>query len=377
MKSKNIYVAVASLCMILACSVALFADDIIVMRNGDVINGKVTEITLTEIKYKKASNPDGPTYTAAHADVLAINYENGEKETFEAQANQSVPSSEVVTIEPVLDQDSIDAINREFIQRYSQEYFKFADKPKDKKAKAGIGQYRVMDNSVVTDGVIRIYYIPMGNVSEADFRTKNTLMYGSSTPLPVIMNLTDHIIYVDLENTFIRNNGKATPLYTPSTTISSSGKTTGGAVNLGSVTGALGVGGAVGTLANGVNVGGSSSNSTTTVTYSQRIVPIPPKSNYQMEYRLPVDHMVSIGTNCTVGETIYFEPDNSPHQMGLYLTYGLDEGMTQTSVLEQNFYLWKVIGLNRGWFANTVNLSHLTDISTEAICVVSGDFQKR
>ncbi len=315
MENYKLAKAVFTLVILLLSSVALFADDIIVMRNGDVINGKVTEITLTEIKYKKVSNPDGPTYTVAQADVLAINYENGEKETFEAQANQAAPSSEVVTIEPVLDQDSIDAINREFIQRYSREYFKFADKPKDKKAKAGIGQYRVTDNSVVTDGRVWISYITQSDLSEIDFSKDDYL--GKSRLIPYIWNLTNQTIYVDLANTFIKVNGKATPLYTPSTSISTKGKSTGGAVNLGSVAGALGVGGAVGTLANGVNVGGSSSNSTTTVTYSQRIVSIPPKSYYQVNEGLSPDFNSLSSTVCTIGETKYFGPENSPHKTGL------------------------------------------------------------
>ena len=49
-------------------------------------------------------------------------------------------------------------------------------------------------------------------------------------------------------------------------------------VNLGAVAGALNVGGAIGTLANGVNVGGGSSNTTTNIVYSQRVIAVPAKS---------------------------------------------------------------------------------------------------
>ena len=55
------------------------------------ILSKVVEIGATEVKYKKFSNLNGPTYTIAKAEILVINYENGEKESFaNAQASGSV-----------------------------------------------------------------------------------------------------------------------------------------------------------------------------------------------------------------------------------------------------------------------------------------------
>lgn len=58
------------------------AQDVIVKNDGSTISSKVTEITSTEIKYKKFSNLNGPTYTIGKSEVNYINYENGEKETF-------------------------------------------------------------------------------------------------------------------------------------------------------------------------------------------------------------------------------------------------------------------------------------------------------
>ena len=59
-----------------------YAQDNIVLRNGDEIPAKVVEIGRTELKYRKATNPDGPVYTALIGDVLLINYANGTKDTF-------------------------------------------------------------------------------------------------------------------------------------------------------------------------------------------------------------------------------------------------------------------------------------------------------
>lgn len=82
------------LTLFLLFSVTLFAQDIIVQNNGNTILSKVIEIGSTEVKYKKFSNLNGPTYTIAKAEILVINYENGEKESFSnAQSSGSVVNS--------------------------------------------------------------------------------------------------------------------------------------------------------------------------------------------------------------------------------------------------------------------------------------------
>ena len=63
-------------------SVAAMAQDIIVKKDGTTIKAKVEKVTDSVIEYKRFSNLTGPTYTIKIADLLAINYENGESETF-------------------------------------------------------------------------------------------------------------------------------------------------------------------------------------------------------------------------------------------------------------------------------------------------------
>lgn len=67
----------------LAFGLNILANDIIVLRNGDFINGKVIEVASNQIKYKKATNPDGPLYTLEKNEVLSIKYENGDVDKFE------------------------------------------------------------------------------------------------------------------------------------------------------------------------------------------------------------------------------------------------------------------------------------------------------
>jgi len=58
----------------------LYAQDVIVKQNGDEIKAKVTEVGITDIKYKKFENESGPVYVIAKADVFMIKYENGTAE---------------------------------------------------------------------------------------------------------------------------------------------------------------------------------------------------------------------------------------------------------------------------------------------------------
>ncbi|MCL2442030.1 MAG: hypothetical protein FWD13_01010 [Treponema sp.] len=53
------------------------AQDLIVLRNGEMIESKVVEISQTEIRYRRYTNLDGPMIVIPAANVLSIRYENG------------------------------------------------------------------------------------------------------------------------------------------------------------------------------------------------------------------------------------------------------------------------------------------------------------
>ena len=59
-----------------------FSQDIITTKTGEDILAKILEISMTEIKYKKYDNQDGPLFTLLKSDVLMIRYENGSKDIF-------------------------------------------------------------------------------------------------------------------------------------------------------------------------------------------------------------------------------------------------------------------------------------------------------
>jgi hypothetical protein len=84
----------AVLISIILWSANAFAQDTLVMRNGDEILAKVEEVGVYEIKYHKADNLTGPVYVALRANVFMIKYANGTHEVFssaEAPAETDLP----------------------------------------------------------------------------------------------------------------------------------------------------------------------------------------------------------------------------------------------------------------------------------------------
>jgi len=78
----------------------LSAQDVILKKNGDEISAKIQEVGVTDIKYKKFENPDGPMYTILKSEVMMIKYQNGTKDVFpldnNSQQNNNVVAQPVV-----------------------------------------------------------------------------------------------------------------------------------------------------------------------------------------------------------------------------------------------------------------------------------------
>ena len=53
------------------------AQDLIIMRDGSWIEARITEISPTEIRYRRFDHLDGPIIVLPAANILSIRYENG------------------------------------------------------------------------------------------------------------------------------------------------------------------------------------------------------------------------------------------------------------------------------------------------------------
>lgn len=63
--------------------------DVIVLNNSDRIDAKIIEVSDSEIRYKKVTNLDGPTYVQKTSDIAAIIYKNGETIAYSTSKNST------------------------------------------------------------------------------------------------------------------------------------------------------------------------------------------------------------------------------------------------------------------------------------------------
>lgn len=93
MMKRTILLLVAALFGVLSAA----AQDLIVKTDATKIEARVIEITPDEVRYKRFSNPDGPTYVLPVSHIHYIQYANGEKEYY----TKTVPATPLTPATPV------------------------------------------------------------------------------------------------------------------------------------------------------------------------------------------------------------------------------------------------------------------------------------
>lgn len=125
---------------------AVYAQDIIITKDDNIIRAIVTEISSSEIVYKRFDNPDGPNYRTAVSDVKKIRYQNGKEETFSSStpaltqpASSSLPEtqSEITSEQNTSNSGNGGTLKKEFY-RMAYASYKMAGS-NNKKTDAGWG----------------------------------------------------------------------------------------------------------------------------------------------------------------------------------------------------------------------------------------------
>ena len=380
---KSIVLAMLSL-----AAINVAAQDVVVKKDGSTILAKVLEVNQDNIKYKKFSNQNGPTYTINLSDVMSVNYENGEKEDFNNRsttndANQGNEAKEIIK----------DAApnNAELLNLYAKDYhLNPSYKLKDKETLSGIAFLSFSNTSILSNDEIEIF-LERDQTQHPD----QSLGVGSnSSPLfrydIVLKNKTNKSIYVDLANCFRTTNLGVSYCYYSSDIITENKESTsGGSFNLGGITNAAGIGGVAGSLANATTVGKSNATSLSKTHINQRILQIPPKgraclskfeyvtekkatsltfgkyellnqgeefffSEYDSHDR-PVANSFKLDCKTLplnigpvkMGEERKFTIDNSPYTANYHLVYSAKEDFSEYSVLSPTLYINKIIGLRK------------------------------
>jgi hypothetical protein len=334
---------------------------VIVKKDGSTILSKVLEVNQNDIKYKKHSNLNGPMYTINKSEVMSINYENGDKDSFvDWNSTTGTVTNNTNRTSQRLIKKPVDARNKEIVALYNHQYQTKGLTKKKSAARKCMLIFGVKNTSIMSNEDVEMTFVRDGD---------ETTMVGNyfyQNYCINIKNKTNGIIYVDKGNCFrLLSNGTFYCYYdnTKQTTVNQGG---GGAVSLGlgSVAGALGIGGVAGQLAGGISVGGGTSHSVSTTYSQQRIIAIPPHGNrnltdtkwvsvkkdtYQRieetesfiindEIDLPVRSIMR-------GDVNYFSENELPWKREYILTYSTDEKFDTYSTINAELYIHEIIGL--------------------------------
>ena len=358
-----------------------WAQDRVITKEGDVMEVYRVDLGSTFIYYTLEDKDDAPLQKIAKADVLMIRKKDGTKIDVTDAATATAPASPAQTGQAA--QPGIVTLKREELTAegkaandalmeklncHVELVLKDSDKEDVgiKRAKRGFAILGVKQNSIIANEDIEVgmtlgeiyqekkvdvfYPLKVYEQFYVNFSYKPHICFS-------VKNKQNKTLYLDLGNTFYVSQGQPVCYYIPTATTTSSGSSGGGSLNLGAVAGALGVGGAVGTLASGVSVGGGSSKSTSTTTYSQRVIGIPPYATVQLSPKplypdksYPVFNFSSDceGGTMMVGDNYTYAEETSPLQMSFILAYSEIENCECTKSAPVNIYIRQLLGYRDG-----------------------------
>lgn len=365
------------------------AQDVIVKKNGSTILAKVLEVNPSNIKYKKHSNPKGPTYTLKKSEIMAINYKNGDKDTFDNESEVSEPNEQSQS----LVRKKADERNTEILALYNRSYQPTNQiRTSKKKINGYLMIFGINSSSILSNEDLEIVF-ERNETRPAEKESNYGWEYGHIMYKIIIKNKTNKVLYVDKGNSFcIWEDGSASCYYNPNeqTTVSS-GRGSGASLGLGAVAGILGVGGIVGQLAGGVSVGGGVSRTVSTTYTQERILAIPPYGSQSLtkercvllkksfprerllmiektesfdfselkssEWRSPSliidagsDHISNFYLDHNIvktGECKNYDENNSPYKRKYFITYSTYNDFHNYSFINAELFLHQIIGCGK------------------------------
>lgn len=391
------------------------AQDKIITKDGDVLQGWNVEVSDKYVFYNTENKTDADIKRMEKDKVLMVKRQDGSTlnlyEDAQPAAKQAPAAAEPAGEGPVMVkvEDLTENSRKEndaLLSSINAEPSFVLDNEEDLKKKAQTVTYvlGVKNNSVLTDGNVRLRIVT-GTLYKANKAApavfKESFAETQINPALSIHveNLSDRTIYVDLGNSFFVRMGQSFCYYIPSSTTSSSSSSSGAGVNLGSVAGALGVGGVVGQLAGGVNIGGGSTNGGSTTTYAQRVISVPPKTKIALDaqyvfgnenrtvcpglrYRgrsgVPYDRWPifrfpkkSAAGPLMNGEHCKYSEESSPFNVAAMIAYSFNENCSNERILYANIYLKNLFGVSfNPW---KMKLRGTVDIAKGTMAFIYGD----
>lgn len=197
---------ILALFVMLLASISLYAQDIIVKRDGSTISAKVLTVGTSVVEYKKWTNQDGPTYSIEKSELLSINYENGEKDTFNNIDRVENSNDSRQQVANTSNSGLPDDDNEEQKALYS-ELPNLNVKVSNKESKVFFPIMAFTESSVISTKELTIIIDP-NTVEYYDGGWKTKIGYAIQ-----IVNKTDIPIYIDRARCFRRYNDYETKNY--------------------------------------------------------------------------------------------------------------------------------------------------------------------
>lgn len=359
-------------CLTVLCiSLSAKAQDVLVTKEGDALKVYGLEVSASAVFYHETENANSPIIRKDKADLLMIKFQDGrieiigkETENPQPQAQPQAPESEAAAEKKLTAEDI--AANAAAMERWKEPIPGYIGKAKKKKATLLYCVFRPTEESVLADA----------NVEMAAKCVYEENYIAEAKYVVSIKNKTSKTIYLDLANSFFVRGEMAEPYYVPTATSTTSGVTMGVGVNMGAVAGAMGVGGSVGKLASGINVGSSNSEYNTTVTYTQRVISVPPMSSKILDSKIiiPISresfdvspffgnditmkkrtryangyfypHLQNSGAPIKIGEVRDYIEGDLPLKIGTFVTYSFTEDIEAPRKLQSFFNIKRIIGV--------------------------------
>ena len=311
-------------------SLNVSAQDVIVKKDGSTVVCRIVEVKPIEITYKKWSDLKGPNYIMDISLASVLNYEDGRKVVLSEQS-QTKPTEG----KPSINMATPDSRNYQLINSYNTihdvqpSYKKTNSSTKNACCIMGID-----NNSIISANDFELY------------------MYRSSTWTAsfkiMLHNKSNHIIYVDLGNSFkIKRNGKFSMYYDNSQTTVTEGIGSSVGLQVGSVASVLGIGGVLGTIASGLSLGSGNSTTTSTTYTHQRIIAIPPGGIHELETVYYEDIMKWAYNKGEIlkGVKNTYNANNSRVTAQIIVSYSDYETFDKISMLNAKLYVREIIGI--------------------------------
>lgn len=274
--------------------------DIIVKKDGGTLNVFNIEVGPKYITFTKEESPDSELGRVLCDECFAIKTAEGEMTAISDFNSNGKTSSSSEPAEPTTEYSQIcippnpAPDNMELINKYNNSIPKLRKPNKEgKTVKANdvIKALGFLESSVLSDSIVTIsfekvgvYYLDYGDEGYWGEDLSREGVYKVK-----VSNKSTKNIYVDMANSFrINSKGDAESFYDSKTLSHTSNNGGSVGVNLGAVTGALGVGGVLGTLASGISLGKGNSSGTVVTETQDAIVVVPPGGTITMPQRIAV-----------------------------------------------------------------------------------------